>query len=535
MKHRLRPRLAGALLALVASTAITAHVAYAADAADAANPSLQFDIKRFELRGNTLLSVQAIDSLVAPYLGKQRDFADVMGALEALEGAYHARGYQLVRIDLPEQQLDQGVVILNVVPTKIGHVTLEGNRQFDDANIRRSLPDLREGQTPDLKSISKSLKLANENPAKKTIMTMKTGAQDDEVDATLAVTEQPVWNASINLDNTGTAQTGRTHIGGVLQYANLFDLDHVLSLQYTTTVEKPSSVSVYGIGYHIPLYALGDSLDFFGSYSDVDAGTVTAGIFDLAVSGKGSAFGARYNHNLPGSGNYESKLVYGIDYKAYQNNVQLMGLELGNDVTVHPLSIGYQGKLAFSGGEASMGLTLLHNIAGGSRGSQQDFNKARFGASANYTALRFAASVTQALTAGWQARATVNGQYSKDALIPGEQFGAGGAGSVRGFEEREVANDSGAVANFEVYSSPLCRNTGWQCRMLAFYDRAHVTRNHALPGEIDSTSIASAGLGLRLLLDNGINLQMDWGHVLQAGAITRAGDNRLHVRLGLSF
>jgi len=38
-----------------------------------------------------------------------------------------------------------------------------------------------------------------------------------------------------------------------------------------------------------------------------------------------------------------------------------------------------------------------------------------------------------------------------------------------------------------------------------------------------------------LLLGNDINLQMDWGHVLQAGAITRAGDNRLHVRLGLSF
>jgi len=67
----------------------------------------------------------------------------------------------------------------------------------------------------------------------------------------------------------------------------------------------------------------------FWRYSNVDSGTVTAGIFDLAVSGKGSVYGARYNRNLPTSGSYESKLVYGVDYKAYQSSVQLFGLELG--------------------------------------------------------------------------------------------------------------------------------------------------------------------------------------------------------------
>ena len=106
-----------------------------------------------------------------------------------------------------------------------------------------------------------------------------------------------------------------------------------MSLQYTTTLEEPSRVGVYGVGYHIPLYALGDSMDFFASYSDVNAGTVTAGIFDLAVSGKGSMYGARYNQNLPTVGNYESKLMYGLDLKEYKNSMQLLGVELGNDIT----------------------------------------------------------------------------------------------------------------------------------------------------------------------------------------------------------
>jgi hemolysin activation/secretion protein len=181
-------------------------------------------------------------------------------------------------------------------------------------------------------------------------------------------------------------------------------------------------------------------------------------------------------------------------------------------------------------------VTLLHNISGGSHGRQQDFDAARVEADADYTALRFAASTTQALPGDWLARAIVNGQYTRDALIAGEQIGAGGASSVRGFHEREVSNDSGLVANLELYSSPLCRNTDWQCRVLAFYDSAYLTRNHALPGEFDSVSINSVGIGMRIQWRKNLSFQVDYGHVLRAEATaTQKGDERLHARLGLSF
>jgi hemolysin activation/secretion protein len=255
MKYRFMPLLVGAWLAACALT--TTATAYAADTD---NNTVHFDINRFDIHGNTLLPQQSIDSLVAPFTGKHRDFSDVMGALEALENAYHARGYQLVRIDLPEQELDQGVIRLNVVQIKIGRVKIEGNKYFTDANIRHSLPDLNQWEVPNMTDISKSLKLGNENPSKKTIMTMQTGAEDDTVDATLAVTDESTWTTSANFDNTGNKQTGKTHAGVVLLNANMFGMDDVLSLQYTTTVEKPSQVKVYGAGYHMPLYSLGDSM-----------------------------------------------------------------------------------------------------------------------------------------------------------------------------------------------------------------------------------------------------------------------------------
>ncbi|UGQ45007.1 ShlB/FhaC/HecB family hemolysin secretion/activation protein [Massilia endophytica] len=526
MKYRFARLLAGSILA----TAVAA-----AWAQEPATDVIRFEITRFDITGNTLLPADVAQRAVAPFVGKDRDFGSVQNALEALEEAYRAIGYSVVSVELPEQELDRGVVQLKVVETKIGRVTVKNNQYFDEANVRRALPGLEPGQTPNLRDISKSLKLSNENPSKKVAMKLQSGEKDDEVDAALEVTDESPWKVMMNGDNTGTSTTGKTHLGFVLQHANLFGRDHVASLQYTTTAEKPGAIKVYGLGYHVPLYALGDSLDFFASYSNVDSGTVTAGIFDLAVSGKGAVYGGRYTHNLMKQGEYESKLVYGVDYKAFKNSILLLGTELGNNVTVHPLSVTYQGSLGMPDGELGGSVSLIRNVPGGSRGKQEDFTRVRTGAKDDYTLLRLSGSYSTVLPQDWQFRAIINAQYTRDALIPGEQYGAGGAGSVRGFGEREISNDSGAGANLEVYTPNLCGNKAWQCRALAFYDNAYVKRNHSLPGEMTSTSIGSVGLGLRLLVSSYVNLQLDYGHVVRAGATQRDGADKLHVRLGLSY
>jgi len=512
-------------------------LAAAVTAAWAAEPDavIRFEIARFDVTGNTLLPAAEVAGLVAPYTGPQRDFGDVQRALEALEAAYQARGYNVVTVELPEQELDRGVVRLNVVETRVGRVKVKGNQYFDEANIRRSLPALQEGKTPNLTQVSGNLRLANENPAKKVNLKLQSSDTDGEVDASLETTDENPWKAMLNADNTGTGQTGKTHLGFVLQHANLWGRDHVASLQYTTTAEKPGAVKVYGVGYHIPLYSLNDSLDFFGSYSNVDSGTVSAGILDLAVSGKGAVFGTRYTHGLAKRGNYESRLVYGVDYKAFKNSVLALGTNFGNDVTVHPLSVNYVASWSGAGTELGGSVTLVHNVAGGSRGGQADFTRSRDGAKAAYNLLRLSGSYSRSLPQDWQLRAIVNGQLTADALIPGEQFGAGGAGSVRGFSEREVSNDSGLSANLELYTPDLCKNERWQCRALAFYDAAYAKRNHGLAGEPGSSSIGSTGLGLRVAMGAYVNLQLDYGHVLQAGDTGHSGGNRLHVRLGLAY
>lgn len=515
--------------------AVTMAAAASAAADPAPDPGIvRFDVERYDVHGNTLLPPEQVARVLAPYTGPGRDFGDVQQALEALTAAYQAAGYRLVAVTLPEQELARGVVRLDVVQTRIGRVEVRGQRHVDEANVRRALPPLREGEVPDLDAISAALKLANEHPARQVTMKLQGGARDDEADAVLEVADERQWKVMFNADNSGTEQTGRAHIGVGLQHANLFGLDHVASLQYTTSAEEPGRVKVYGLGYHIPLYQLGDTLDLYASYSNIDSGTVAVGAFSVAVSGQGTVFGARYSHYLARHPGYEGKLLFGAEAKAFRNSVVLLGQELGNNVTVHPLSVGYLGNWTSAQGECGLSLTLLRNVPGGKRGGQDDFSRARAGAPDNYSIVRAGASISRVLPGDWQGRAIVNAQYSRDALVPGEQFGAGGAASVRGLPEREIANDKGASLNLELFTPNLCGER-WQCRLLAFHDRAHVRRNDALPGELTAATVASSGLGLRVLLGSQANLQLDYGHVVQGGPTGRDGSGRLHLRLGLAY
>ena len=68
-------------------SAALAAVSMAAMAVEEPDGIGRFDITHFQVNGNTLLETPAINTILAPYTGRQRSFADVQRALETLEAA----------------------------------------------------------------------------------------------------------------------------------------------------------------------------------------------------------------------------------------------------------------------------------------------------------------------------------------------------------------------------------------------------------------------------------------------------------------
>jgi hemolysin activation/secretion protein len=506
----------------------------AAPAPAPAPGSPKFEIRRYLVEGNTLLSTEALEKLLAPFTGKDRDFGDVQRALEALQASYQAVGYGSVEIRLPEQELERGEVKFIVIEAKIARITVEGNENFSSANIRRSVPSLREGETPNSTRIAESIRLANENPAKQSAVVLRGTEREDRIDAVIRVADVSPERWSVSLDNTGNQNTGRGRLGIAYQNANLRDRDEVVTLQYITSPTKIEEVMVWGLGYRLPLYSVGDSIEMVAGYSNVDSGTVQ----DLfLVAGQGTIFGLRYNQALPKWRDLDHKLIYGLDYRAYQNQVTPEGdpTNLVPDITVHPFSLTYSASLRGAGQDLGFYLSLAQNIPGGNDGQDEDFKQlgARFNVgSAGYRLFRGGFNYLRAFKDDWQFRANWSGQYTDDALVAGEQFGIGGADSVRGFNERYVSNDKGYRTTVEFYSPDQAKRWGLEggrLRFLAFYDTGAVRRNYTEPHEQEAANLDSGGFGLRWSHKSNFTARLDAAYVFHDGSGYNEPDNRKSI------
>ena len=83
---------------------------------------------------------------------------------------------------------------------------------------------------------------------------------------------------------------------------------------------------------------------------------------------------------------------------------------------------------------------IFHGVR---RGEMHDFHANRTGARSNYRLVRAGAQVQHSVTPKWSVGWRVDGQWAMTPLVPAEQFGSGGASTVRGYHERSLNTDSG--------------------------------------------------------------------------------------------
>jgi hemolysin activation/secretion protein len=484
---------------------------------------LRFDITRYAVEGNSLLPESEVEAIVSRFTGRQRDFGDVQRALEALELAYRERGYSAVQVYLPEQDLEKGTVRLRVIEARISRLQIEGNKFFDEANVRASLPSLAAGRTPNANEVAKNLRIVNESPAKQTSVTLRAGEKEGDVEALVDVSDEDPKKWFATLDNTGNKQSGYYRAGLGFQNSNLFGRDHAITLQYVTSPEKPKTLSIYSVGYHMPFYSLGASMDLIYGYSDSDVGATQTPTGPLKFSGRGHVMGMRYNHQFDRIGSYDHRLTGAIDYRKYENACSLgvFGPEgCGTAAATYnlaPVWLTYTGHINRERSQFSYYATAATNISGGSKGDTAALGAARFGAKANYFVYRAGMNFMHALEGDWQFRARLDGQYTNEVLVPPEQFGIGGMNSVRGFLERQHADDRGHNASMEIYTPDLAANFNWgnwNMRGLGFVDSGRTSRVNPQPSEVVRHGISSWGGGLRLSRDKSFSLRVDVAQIL---------------------
>lgn len=533
---------AGAANAQSAAPDAAAASTAPASAAPAAPGEILLDVTRFEVVGANPLSDSETAAALAPYLGPHRS----LGTLEAGAGALEARlregGYSFHRVIIPAQKPVDGVVKLEILQFPLVAVDVTGNQHFSADNIRRSLPGLVTGSSPDVRAVSRDLGLANEHPAKRVSIVLKKSTKADALDAEIRVRDTaPALFFTSLTGNTRDAYndlnqtTGYTRLTIGYQNSNLFDLDHALTVSYTTSPDHLDSVKQYGAFYWIPLYGYATSLNLYYTRSEVSTGAIgLSGASAFNVTGKGEFMGARLTYSLPRIGEVTQNVSLALDDRYFDNTSALTGgAAFGTPIRTRPLSLRYAARYEQAWGGVGARVEQVTNLSGGSYNNDETYSAQ--GLDHSWKAVRYGLDASYALDA-WGLSARVQGQYSNDALYSGEQFGLGGVASVRGLRDREISGNRGYTVTLEALGPQLAESL----RPVLFFDAGSV--RGLAPGLGSGDNASSIGVGARWNWDRRLDVSADLAYVLngiesQPGGITgtSAGDTKLNFSLFYRF
>jgi hemolysin activation/secretion protein len=525
---------ATAMALLCALLAPAVSLAQSAGAVAPAEAQANARILGFNIRGNNPLSQNETGKALAPFLRAEASRDVLQQATTALEAALHDAGFGSHRVTLPQQELGE-MVVLEVLKLTIGKVAIQGNQRTSVANVRASLPELREGASPNLNRLAVQTAIANDNPSKQVAVSLTESGKSGVIDAAVQVKESRPWEVLLALSNAGSVPSGRDRTALSGTHHNLWDVDHQLTGAYATSIDKPNHAEQLGLSYRIPLYSYHGVLALGFTQSDVvgSFGTFTS-------TGQGRTLGANYAFYLNPEGGRRSMVTLGFENKLFKPGV-INGAAVGVDRRSTPVSLGYSLRSESNTSVWSTHADFAFNTGSGSGNTLQAYQAEdpRITTRA-FKILRAGASYSTELGQKWRLGVRSLMQFSPNALIAGEQFGLGGAGSLRGAADRVLTADRGLSSSLEIASPEWIPGL----RVSSFVDAGWLNNNDANgAAQLSNDRLASVGLGLRYAIQNAFFVSVDYGRIVAGSALPlsshanapQKGSDKLHMNVSMRF
>lgn len=466
--------------------------------------AISVTIKQFRFAGNTLLSDEQLTPVVAEYLNRSLDFAQLQAAAAAVANAYREAGW-IVRAYLPRQEIADGIITIQIVEAVFGRLHLEGETaRVDLAIVEARFAARQKPGTPlSAKAIDRGLLLADDLPGVAVAGTLRPGAAEGETDLVIKLADEPLVVGEVTLDNTGSRATGEERLAVNAALASPFGLGD----QLAANLIHAEGNNYLRLAYTLPVGSDGWRIGTNASY--LDYRLVSPEFKALDGKGDSSSVGLEANYPLIRSRLMNLFLRLAYDHKRFDNEANTTTT---SKYEVDNVTIGLSGNLfdTLAGGganAASLNLARGRVDLDGSPNRADDAATTRTHGS--FSKLRYALSRQQVITPDLSLYAVWSGQWANQNLDSSEKFYLGGAYGVRAYPSNEGGGSRGQMTNLELrWKLPQ----GFTAT--AFYDWGRISQNvdHDFVGAAtpNSYSLKGHGLSLAWLSDSGLNLKATW-------------------------
>lgn len=485
-------------------------------------------VKQFVFKGNTLLSSERLAAVVASYPGESLSFAQLEQAVAEVAQAYRLAGWT-VRAYLPEQDIVDGVVTVNIVEAVFGKVVIDGvkPKSLDQARlIQIVLSEQTTGTFLRASAVDRALLIADDISGVAVTGGLQEGQRDGETDVVLKALEKPWLETNFSHDNTGSESTGveRTSLGFT---GNSWLLPGDV---FSTQLVGSEGTRYVRMSESIPIGYTGLRMGVNASRMTYRVGLLGADGYE--VTGLSETFGLETSYPLVRSRLSNLYVNLAVDNKIFRN----FGSDKRNqDYAIRSSSLGLSGNLFDNfggGGFNNASLTLTHGTVNmdGSASFIENPDQFPEGKVGFYRKIRYALSRQQTLTDQLAFYLAVSGQSALTDLDSSEKFYLGGSSGVRAYPGSEGGGVKGHMANAELRWQVA---SGYSATM--FYDIGQVLADplfHTRSNQefINEYTLKGGGLAFSRQFDGGITFKITWARRAEDNPNPRTDTTTLQIK-----
>jgi len=459
-----------------------------------------FFVREIKITGNTLISTEELAPLLDVGEGDEMTLGVLTLYANEVTAAYAVQGYFLARSFIPAQEIENGVVTLQVVEGKLGKIEVAGNKTIASEQFTERMVSLRDEEVLNESALERVLLELNSLMGVTVKSVLRPGELPGTTDLVLQVKETRPYTVSVDADNFGSRFTGPIRFGATATVGNLFKLGDQFSFR---VVQSEDGQDFFNPSFLFPITNRGTTLKFSFTHSEQNLGRELA---VLSSGGSSQIFSAEARHPLHRSRTASLFVKGGMEARNFTNKRTEVKTSDDRLVDVY-LGVGGNYSDPFKGRNffdftAKIGFT--ETDTGGQLNSRTNGQGDVTIVSSSLTRYQNASILHKKIPGYFIMKA--GGQLASARVLAPDQIAIGGSGTVRGYPIAENSGDHGYTFSLE-YNMPWpwklpVFNEGRPSfdklvTLLAFIDHGKVFVQDPEPGEKDR-SLTGAGFGVKI-------------------------------------
>jgi hemolysin activation/secretion protein len=460
-------------------------------------------VKNFEVEGSTVFSKKQLAEVLKPYINRELTFAELIQVRSVITQLYVDNGYVTSGAFVPPQTLTDGAVKIKVVEGELESINVAGLHRLN-SNYIRSRIAVAAKKPVNVPKLLEALRVLQLDPLIKNLSAeLMAGSRLGLNILDLTVKEADTFHGQIALDNGRSPSVGTFRRRAQLSEGNLLGLGDGLTIGYSNT----DGSNGLDTSYTLPINARNGTLNF--AY-----GTTSSNVIEDPFNKLDIISDSRYYEltlRQPVIQTPSQEFSFGVTASRRESETSLLD-------TPYPLSQGAdaQGRTRISA------IRLFQEFTNRSS-SQVIAGRSQFNLGIDALDSTIHNSAPDSRFFSWRGQGQwvkllapdtlvlIKGdvQLADRPLVPTEQFGLGGLGSVRGYRQDYLLSDNGALLSTE-FRLPIIKKSKTLLHLIPFIEVGTAWNSGGKASPQNST-LASAGLGLQLSLGDGLTARLDWG------------------------